>query len=87
LLFSSRPNGRSENQLTQPTLLRQVLYYIRVTLKLSCLITVAGDFCGTDIGEVEWIEQKHDILTGIITEADLFEGVVREYSNSLKTWS
>lgn len=40
------------------------------------MLTVADDFSWADIGEVEWIEEKDDILLSEIGKLESCEGVV-----------
>jgi hypothetical protein len=52
------------------------ILWIDPTFEVVCSFAVADDFGGADVGEVEWIEKKHNIFSRVVGESDIGEGVV-----------
>jgi len=54
------------------------------TSELLGFVGVAGDLGGADVGEIEGIEEKHQVFSLIVWEFDLLEGVVGKNSECLE---
>jgi len=47
-------------------------------------VTIAGNFSGTDIGEIERVKKKDNIFASVVREANFFERMIRQYCNRLE---
>lgn len=65
-----------ESTLTAITSAPMSILWIDPTFEVVCSFAVADDFGGADVGEVEWIEKKHNIFSRVVGESDIGEGVV-----------
>jgi len=65
-MFSSKPGGRSGSLLRWlgPTL--RFLRKNMCTSELLGFVGVAGDLGGADVGEIEGIEEKHQVFSLIV---------------------